>query len=268
MNYHHVEQYLLNPMHPISITLVGVGGTGSHLLSNLAKMHISLRKMGHPGFFVTAYDDDVISSANIGRQAFSPVEVGEFKSANLVTKINRFFGLNWDSKTEKFDRTKNPGNIIISAVDTLSARKEIQAVKNRENLDFQKLFYWLDCGNSQKTGQVILGTKIKINQRDHAGIPVLPDFFEKFRDHKIKEEDQGPSCSIAEALSKQDLFINPIIAGMAGNLLWKMFRETKLFCNGIFVNLETMRTNPIPIEKKAEKKIAETKPKRTLKKYD
>ena len=36
---------------------------------------------------------------------------------------------------------------------------------------------------------------------------------------KVKEKDSGPSCSLAEALEKQDLFINSTLAQLGCNIL-------------------------------------------------
>ena len=34
--------------------------------------------------------------------------------------------------------------------------------------------------------------------------------------------DSGPNCSLARALSEQDLFVNSILAQLGCNILWKM----------------------------------------------
>ena len=75
----------------------------------------------------------------------------------------------------------------------------------------------------------------------------LPDVTEIFDLRKIKEKDQGPSCSLAEALTKQDLFINSAIANTGMAILWKMFSVGYLDMHGAFLNLTTMQTNPIRI---------------------
>lgn len=59
--------------------------------------------------------------------------------------------------------------------------------------------------------------------------------------------DSGPSCSLAEALSKQDLFINSTLAQLGYNILWKMFRNGMIEHQGLFLNLETLKVNPIGV---------------------
>ena len=64
---------------------------------------------------------------------------------------------------------------------------------------------------------------------------------------RVKEEDSGPSCSLAEALEKQDLFINSTLAQLGCNILWKMFRNGMIEHHGLFLNLGTMKVNPVLI---------------------
>ena len=63
----------------------------------------------------------------------------------------------------------------------------------------------------------------------------------------IREEDSGPSCSLAEALRKQDLFINSTLAQLGCNILWKMFRNGMIEYHGLYLNLSTMKVNPIGV---------------------
>lgn len=41
----------------------------------------------------------------------------------------------------------------------------------------------------------------------------------------IEEKDSEPSCSLAEALERQDLYINSILAQVGCDILWRMFKE-------------------------------------------
>ena len=52
---------------------------------------------------------------------------------------------------------------------------------------------------------------------------------------KVKDNDSGPSCSLAEALEKQDLFINSTLAQLGCNLLWKMFRHGMIEYHGLYL---------------------------------
>lgn len=254
MKVHFTHNYLLNPVHKITIDLVGLGGTGSQVLTNLARMNEALVGLGHPGLHVTAWDSDEVSTANMGRQLFSPADLGMNKATCLITRINRFFGYEWQANPVQY-KADNTSNITITCVDSAKARLVIgeklgkQAAKKKVH-PTDNAFYWLDLGNLQKTGQVVLGTLQSIPQptSELKRKMVLPTVVQKFPQlKKIKEENQGPSCSLAEALKKQDLFINSTLAQLGCNILWKLFRDGMIKHHGCFVNLETMNVNPIAI---------------------
>lgn len=241
---HITDRYLLNPQHKITIELVGMGGTGSQVLNNLGRLNMALMGLGHPGLHVRAWDSDTVSDANLGRQLFSPADLGLFKSTVLVSRVNRFFGTEWEAMNTKFSCQKM-GNIIITCVDTAVTRVSISEklkVYKHKGESFDYPFYWLDLGNLQHTGQCVLGT---INEARKNSLKNVVQLFPQIK--KIKEEKQGPSCSLAEALEKQDLFINSTLAQFGCNLLWKLLREGELRYHGCYVNLKTLSVNPIKI---------------------
>jgi len=253
MKYHYTEQYLLNPPHKVTVDLIGLGGTGSQVLSNLGRMNCALIALGHPGLHVRAWDDDKVSEANIGRQLFSKADLGINKAVVLTSRVNRHFGFEWEARAQAY--TGNTfSNIIISCVDSAMARLMIGVRLEgipKKRVATERPYYWLDLGNLQTTGQAVLGTVYSIVQpkAETKTASVLPNVVKKFPQlKKVKEEDQGPSCSLAEALTKQDLFINSTLAQFGCNLIWKLFREKMIRYHGCFVNLDSLIVNPIKIK--------------------
>ena len=100
---HFTDNYLLNPTNPISVNLIGGGGTGSKVLTALMEINESLIALGHAGLQVRLWDDDVITSANLGRQRFAESETGLYKTVNLINRVNRFFRTNLKAETGKFE---------------------------------------------------------------------------------------------------------------------------------------------------------------------
>lgn len=279
MKQHNTDPYLLSPTHRITVNLIGCGGTGSQMLNGLYRMHEALLGIGHAGLLVTAWDADHVTEANIGRQLFSAADVAYNKADVLITRINRFGALDWISRRENYNsvtasKDENRANITISCVDTVKARLEIvKMLKYREHGEpnFTEL-YWLDMGNSLNTGQCVLGTvnrnlsaveededvdiervrrvakkktaATKVARNEHH----LPNVFDVFPGlAKVKDKDTGPSCSLAQALNRQDLYINSTLAQFGLTLLWKLFREGRLKYHGCYVNLDTMSVNPIKV---------------------
>ena len=77
----------------------------------------------------------------------------------------------------------------------------------------------MDFGNSKNTGQVLLSTVGEIKQpksEQYETVAQLPLVTEEFGDLLRQSEitDDTPSCSLAEALEKQGLFINSTLAQM------------------------------------------------------
>lgn len=249
-NIHYTDSYLLTPQHSITIHLIGAGGTGSQVLEALARMDSALTRLGHPGLHVTAFDADEVSESNIGRQLFSPSDVGLNKAVCLITRINQFFGLDWVAIPEMYSDGAPSANITISCVDNVKSRlaihKHLKEITHISDI-YEKPIYWLDFGNTQNTGQAILGTISTIKQpkkklNTQGNLPTICDMFDLTQ---VNERDSGPSCSVAEALRKQDLFINSTLAQAGCALLWKLFREGILEYHGVFLNLSTFKTNPI-----------------------
>ncbi|HVI89378.1 MAG TPA: PRTRC system ThiF family protein [Dongiaceae bacterium] len=224
------------------VAVVGAGGTGSALLPNLARLHHAMLALGHPGGIdCTVFDDDTVSETNIGRQAFYPCDVGQYKATLLVSRLNMLMGTRWEAQTCRVDsRTRFHHDLVIGCVDTRRARKAILSglVNGRNG-------YFLDCGNETDRGQVLLG---QVGKNIAFRLPHVGDLFPELIDPAGDKADMAPSCSMAEALEKQSLVINQAIAVQAYNLLWTLFRTGTLSYSGVFVNLQTGRTSPLPID--------------------
>lgn len=246
---HFTYSYFLNPTHPLTVGLIGVGGTGSQVLSSLARINHALNSMGHPGLFVYAYDPDEVTESNIGRQMFCESDIGQNKADVLITRINRFYGTAWESIPHVYEQ--NLSNIYITCVDNIKSRLELAStIRNRNKYvtEYKKGKYWLDFGNAQNHGQFVLGTIGKIEQpssKMFKTVGKLKTVTELFDFSKVEEKDSGPSCSLAEALSKQNLFINSTLAQAGCSILWKLITEGIIEYQGAFLNLETMQVNPI-----------------------
>lgn len=236
---------------PVRILLVGAGGTGSRMLEKLVCLHKALRAKGHPhGFMVTVVDPDTVSPANIGRQAFYPGDVGSYKSDVLVNRANMALeDVSWSSVTEKLDTRSTLGafDIVIGAVDNRAARLGI--LRGLEDA-VSGVRYWLDLGNRKNDGQVILG---EVSSRRKVGenklrLPHVGELYPELIEPKLEDADDTPSCSLAEALDKQSLFINPTLSDFGGNLLWQLFTKGEIDTHGVFVNLERMTVLPLRID--------------------
>jgi PRTRC genetic system ThiF family protein len=227
------------------------------------EMNHSLVALGHAGLQVRLWDDDIVTEANLCRQRFADSETGLYKTVALINRANRWSGTNWKAETKKFARDslgrlpKNAAaSIFIACVDSVKARFEIADILKA--LDNNRYYsnrprYYIDFGNAQNTGQVILSTIRNIPQppsQKYEAIENLPMITEEFGDllQQSEQQDDSPSCSAAEALEKQDLYINASLAQMGCSLLWSMFRNGLIQHRGFFLNLKNFRAQAIEID--------------------
>jgi len=235
------------------ILLIGVGGTGSQILTDLARMNQTLIMLGHKGFDVDVVDHDVVSTTNVGRQLYSMADVGNYKSVVLTTRLNMYFGTAWAAHTFIIQKAtvipKYEYLLVITAVDNVKTRFLVEKI-----VKAAKIPYWLDTGNMAKTGNVILGNadSTYIKQPYRKGcidrLPNVVDLFGDVLKSAANEEVQPPSCSVETSLTKQDLFINKAVATFAMQILWNCFHRGYIEHHGAFINLDSMTVRPLDID--------------------
>ncbi|MFC5550756.1 PRTRC system ThiF family protein [Massilia aerilata] len=244
--------------HPVRIALIGCGGNGSQMLTGLARLNHAITALGHPGLKVTVFDPDTVSEANMGRQLFGAFDVGASKAHVLVQRINAFFGLNWEAVHGRYDAGyERQHHMAIACVDSARARHEIHHKLKRSGVH-----YLMDLGNRAADGQVLLGELFegRAGLQAPANSALLPspyDVLPELVDLQAKEDDT-PSCGLAEALERQELFVNQSIVTPALSILWEFFRHGCLTWHGAFVNLRTGSMRPLNVREAAAAPAATT----------
>ena len=110
-----------------------------------------------------------------------------------------------------------------------------------------RLLYWLDLGNSASSGQFVLGQpKNSVNRKKKDRLPTVAELYPEILKRDKKEDDE-PSCSAAEALTRQGPFINHNLAYLALGMLTQLLRHGSVSYQGGFCNLATGRLTPLPI---------------------
>lgn len=232
LNHHSIDA------RKIRIALAGCGGTGSQILVTLARMDLALRSLGGAGLKVECFDPDTVSAANCGRQSFYDCDIGRNKAEVLAERLTLCFpGFEVNAYAEKFHVCIGTP-FLISCVDSRKSRREICNI--RHHLDC----YHIDCGNGADFGQVLMGNGTKELPWPEIVEPALI---------ASGPEDETPSCSMAEALEKQDLFVNDFAARIVGAMLWNFFRHGYTEIRGAYYTLNPLAVNPLKIEKTLEK---------------
>lgn len=261
---HFTAPQLREATNPVTVNLIGAGGTGSRMIGLLAQLNFLLLAGGHPGLQVRLFDDDKVTSANLYRQKFIQSDIGQNKAQVLINRTNRAYGVNWKAVPEKFAFDQMAfypqnyrANMYISCVDKVDQRFFIAEILQTLKRDYHSNtgYYWLDLGNGKNTGQGILSTLCDIEQpSSDTFLPVatLPMVTEAFN-HQLRSapEDDLPSCSLADALKKQNLYINAGIAVHAAALIQEVLTCATIDKRGFFLNLldgvcQPIYLNPAP----------------------
>ncbi len=239
---------------PLSVLVVGAGGSGSKLTVGLKNLHGALLALGHPGFQVVLADGDTVSTSNLVRQSFYPADVGLNKATVLINRINLSCGLTWEAyphHLEADDLRRSNADLVVSCVDSRRARATVK----RGLASYGGVVYHLDLGNTRDTGQMVLGCPLNsYNPRKKDRLRTAFELFPELTDTTLPEDDT-PSCSTMEALEKQDLFVNDMLVTSALALLWRLLRHGEIEHHGSFVDLKTGSVRPLPIDPELWKRL-------------
>jgi PRTRC genetic system ThiF family protein len=229
----------------LSLTLVGCGGTGSHIASGLVAIERTLHTRGVPCDLLFI-DPDAVEHKNVGRQLFAFADIGLPKSEALAGRLNAAFGLRIMSAVRRLDpldilpdpAARDILHVVIGAVDNPAARAVMTDVVKSAD---RRLWY-LDCGNENHSGQVLLGnTLIKASFRkaialgliDRLPAPglVYPDLVATPKAKRIQRAGRAPSCADLTASGEQSLMINRLVAAHALSMLhdFLITRDLKYF---------------------------------------
>ncbi|MHB8655548.1 MAG: PRTRC system ThiF family protein [Terriglobia bacterium] len=245
MELHSIHPELLRRR--VKVLVIGCGGTGSAVAAGLPYLHQAMIANGHPGGLqVTLLDGDVISPTNCVRQSFSRSEIGLSKAVVLVNRLNVFWGLDWQAvpiNLEKGVRI-DAAHIVIGCVDTRAAR----ALIRNGTGDCSSVDYWLDIGNNADSGQFVLGEPLnETNRRSRMRLRTVAELYPEIADAD-QDNDGLPSCSAAEALERQEPFVNSTLAQHALALLARLFRYGNITYHGGFINLSTGATGRLSVD--------------------
>lgn len=255
---HVLSKSLWRREQPLRVLVVGAGGNGSAVLLGLPYLHQAMKVWGYAGgLHVMLADGDLVSETNCVRQPFAAADVGLNKAVVLINRVNLFWGLRWQAHPEHFHKDSLRANsagphLIIGCVDTRAARQAILSAVTRAS---DCTIYWLDLGNNASSGQFVLGQPLNAaNRRSATRLRTVAELYPEITDAEAGE-DPLPSCSAAEALERQEPFINQVLATSALAMLARLFRYRTLTHHGAFYGASSGRMSVVPCDPDLWKKI-------------
>jgi PRTRC genetic system ThiF family protein len=216
-------------------------------------MTSTLIELGHPGFRVVLVDPDQVSESNIGRQRFTRADIGQYKADVMAHRLNLFYGsdslevMSVVGYVEQMSLYQ--AQVVIGCVDSTKARLAIAyAMSGGENAHYHSAnnALWLDCGNDADRGQVVLGSSPMDDSPER--LPNVLDLYPEMLAGHLPQDDETPSCSVADALARQDWPVNRQAAIAATDLLWALFRYGKIEHHAVHFQCNPMKVTPMPID--------------------
>lgn len=242
-----------------TIVLVGCGGTGSHLAQTLARLAAHCHSTGGPRLTLAFVDGDMVEAKNVGRQLFSPSDVGKNKAMVLAARLNAVFGLDIQAfpkiLVEQMLRCGDDYGILVGAVDNAQARLAIRNTLHNSSYSAAGWRIWLDLGNHESSGQVVCGTAGGTLDRKSMGgaiqhglcsrLPVASVLYPEL----LIDAPIAPRADCAAAMqdNAQSLMVNQTMAAIGGQYLYDLVVRRRLTRFRTVVDLDTltMRSDPI-----------------------
>ncbi len=231
------------------VYIVGVGGTGARVARDFFGFAYSLKKTESKDVIITLCDDDVVEPNNILRQPFCPDDVGRFKSEVLAERYSAAYDMDIHYRTRRIedvddlysDLAKYNGYvpILVGCVDNIAARKIFHKVFKK----FKSPFIWIDSGNSQTSGQAIMGIR---GNKGMTIFPCLTDLFPEIL--KQKDQENRVSCSNAPITNlktmSQFLVTNMTAATVVVNFLTIIMFEMDINTHAVVFEISNISVHP------------------------
>jgi PRTRC genetic system ThiF family protein len=233
-----------------AIVLGGIGGTGSQLARSIARILYDLKQRGKHVPSLHLVDPDIVESKNVGRQFFTPADVGLPKAQVVGQRLNLALGLNISWSVEPLDAKRHipsHGAIVCGAVDNHIARREIAC---------SHAGCWIDAGNHRTSGQVIIGNTgdLALVQRSiqsghysylpHAGL-LFPELLEP--EPLISTPEPTISCAELVEQGEQNLLINDAMALVAARYVSNLLNREPITTFMTYVDLDGLVMRSLPI---------------------
>jgi PRTRC genetic system ThiF family protein len=226
----HAKPVVLAPSQTIELWIIGCGGTGSFLVQLLCRVALAFTAQGRTTQLVLV-DPDRVEAKNVTRQCFCEAEIGLNKAQTLALRYSAAFGVPIEAMAEPFrpsmlwDSRYETLQILCGCVDNATARQSIAEAIEAPRYHSLASPWWIDGGNSQHHGQVLVGNCRSTDPKDYAMDTVcraLPMPSVQAPDLLVPRlEEQGPdssglSCAELALANAQSLLVNPQVATLMG----------------------------------------------------
>ena len=191
---HFTDKYLLSPYHPVTVLVAGAGGTGYQVITSLARMSVALQALGTSGAAPDGFRPRHCHGSKHRPPAVQRDGTGVEQGDGACHPRQPFFRLRVGARecrypiiTKEGDKSVPLANIIITCTDNTRSRLDLwrflKKYREYKNNDEKAPIYWMDFGNAQTTGQVMVG-----NIRSKISQPASSEYLPMPRMNVITEE--------------------------------------------------------------------------------
>ena len=222
---------LVGDISQLRLVLIGCGGTGSWLAPAVARLASVQREQGKE-VVIEFWDHDTVEAKNIPRQNFCAAELGLNKAVTLGARYGQAWGLEIGAQPRRFDGKLSSFNgvtIVLGCVDNATARRHIANALKLHWCPPRSRTWWLDCGNEESSGQVLLGNTADKSYLAKAftGPKVcqylpLPTEQEPSLLKAAAKKTKAQSCAEMQLENTQSLAVNQMVASIATDYLLRM----------------------------------------------
>lgn len=242
-----------------TVTVVGLGGTGAALARAIARTVYHMKQLNLHAPALCLIDPDRVEDHNVGRQLFTPADVGQYKAEVLARRFSYGLGLAVEWIPEPLDARRHLGysTLLVGAVDNHLARREMACARA----------VWVDCGNLYDAGQVVLGNTADVDRvldalsdepeendnrlhyLPHPGL-IFPELLEP-EQTAPPVPDAPPngngSCGELVAAGEQLLLVNDLVAAAAAQYVYRLLHRLPITTFLTFVDADGLAMRSLPI---------------------
>ena len=224
-----------------SIYLVGCGGTGGFIAPLLDKLVYRMNRQKNVS--LTYIDHDRVEEKNLLRQRFEKQDISNYKSIVLALKAISKVTVSIEEFKDFADKvdivSRNTILIVIGAVDTAEGRRQIAHYVERRG-KYNNRVFWIDCGNTAKTGQVILGNSSEI-RADAIGYSSVP--WPSIQEPDLLIDDDSETTEVAQGCAEmedqQHFILNSLTATYCVAMLEELL-ENRLQKRAVYFNRQVL----------------------------
>jgi hypothetical protein len=238
-----LHQHLIKVDDGINIVLVGCGGTGGLIASQVLKIIGAVDPALQTRLRFVVVEGDTFEPKNLGRQLCIPPDMGKNKAKVIVSRYAGAYQVpdTCAKFVDKFIETENDliallmnsyTNVVIDAVDKNKPRNIMHdAMKKFVDDRIIAYLYCISCGNGEWSGQVGFGAALKHNRQMmtytpgktivdapyHFSIPMPYVVWPELLDLERDKQEEAMNCADRAVANAQTMVANSFAATLAVN---------------------------------------------------